>query len=138
MVDHTAHGHATMPHSEEEHFSTDVAGLPEVTPTETVELQNGERFALRISSVAKQIGDSTVRMLAYNGSIPGPTLQVRQGSEIIVDVTNDGDTEATVHWHGLRLENQYDGVPFDTQAPIPIGGSFAYHVKFPDAGGYWY
>src|SRR5436309_1204647 len=106
MMDHNAHGHATMTHAEEEHFSTDVAGLLEVTPAENVELQDGERFALRISSVAKQIGDSTVRMLAYNGSIPGPTLRVRQGSEIIVDVTNEGDTEATVHWHGLRLENQ--------------------------------
>src|SRR5947209_2160336 len=138
MMDHTAHDHATMTHAEEEHFSTDVTGLPEVTPTKTVELRDGERWALRISSVAKQIGDSTVRMLAYNGSIPGPTLRVQPGSEIIVEVTNDGDTEATVHWHGLRLENEYDGVPYDTQAPIPIGGSFTYRVKFPDAGIYWY
>src|SRR5579875_2911069 len=122
MMDHTAHGHGTITQAEEEHFSTDIAGLPQVTPPETVELQDGERYALRISSGAKQIGDSTVRMLAYNGSIPGPTLRVRQGSEIVVEVTNDGDIEATVHWHGLRLENQYDGVPYDTQAPIPIGG----------------
>jgi FtsP/CotA-like multicopper oxidase with cupredoxin domain len=47
-------------------------------------------------------------MLTYNGSIPGPTLRVPQGSEIEVDVINDGDLEATVHWHGLRLENRYD------------------------------
>ena len=65
-----------------------------------------------------------LRMLAYNGSIPGPTLHVDQGSELTVHVQNDGDIEATVHWHGLRLENPYDGVPFETQAPIPIGGEF--------------
>jgi FtsP/CotA-like multicopper oxidase with cupredoxin domain len=43
-----------------------------------------------------------------------------------------------VHWHGLRLENRYDGVPHDTQAPIPVGGEFTYRVQFPDAGLYWY
>ncbi len=55
-----------------------------------------------------------------------------------MQVTNDGDIEATVHWHGLRLENRYDGVPQETQAPIPIGGTFTYTLQFPDAGLYWY
>src|SRR6476620_1826125 len=77
-------------------------------------------------------------MLGYNGSIPGPTLQVDQGSEITVHVTNQGDVEATVHWHGLRLDNRYDGVPHETQAPIPIGGEFTYRIQFPDPGVYWY
>ena len=79
-----------------------------------------------------------VRMLAYNGSIPGPTLRVRQGSEITVRVRNDGDHETTVHWHGLRLDNDYDGVPDETQAPIPVGGEFTYQLRFPDDGLYWY
>ena len=70
-------------------------------------------------------------MLAYNGSIPGPTLRVAQGSEITVHVRNDADTEATVHWHGLRLDNKYDGVPHETQAPIPIGGDFTYQAALP-------
>jgi FtsP/CotA-like multicopper oxidase with cupredoxin domain len=43
-----------------------------------------------------------------------------------------------VHWHGLRLENKYDGVPHETQAPIPVGGEFTYRIQFPDAGLYWY
>jgi FtsP/CotA-like multicopper oxidase with cupredoxin domain len=43
-----------------------------------------------------------------------------------------------VHWHGLRLENKYDGVPHETQAPIPVGGDFTYRIQFPDAGLYWY
>jgi FtsP/CotA-like multicopper oxidase with cupredoxin domain len=46
-------------------------------------------------------------MLAYSGSIPGPTLRVPQGSEITINVTHDGDLETTVHWHGLRLDNRY-------------------------------
>ena len=61
-----------------------------------------------------------------------------QGSQITVQVRNDGDVEATVHWHGLRLENRYDGVPHETQAPIPVGGTFTYQLQFPDAGFYWY
>ena len=43
-----------------------------------------------------------------------------------------------MHWHGLRLENKYDGVPHETQAPIPVGGEFTYRIQFPDAGLYWY
>ena len=103
-----------------------------------IRLNDGDRFDLRIGPVRKRIEDAELRMLAYNGSIPGPTLHVDQGSEITVEVTNDGDVEATVHWHGLRLENRYDGVPHETQAPIPIGGTFTYKVQFPDAGFYWY
>ncbi|HEV2068977.1 MAG TPA: multicopper oxidase family protein [Acidimicrobiales bacterium] len=101
-------------------------------------LGDGDTFHLLIAPVAKRIGDDVVRMMAYNGSIPGPVLHVDQGSEIGVEVRNDGPTEATVHWHGLRLENRYDGVPHETQAPIPIGGTFRYKLQFPDPGFYWY
>jgi FtsP/CotA-like multicopper oxidase with cupredoxin domain len=118
-------------------FPRDTGGLPAATPAELVELAKGQRFQLRIAPVAKQLGDATVRMLAYNGSIPGPTLKVRQGSEIEVDVVNDGDLEQTVHWHGLRLDNRSDGT-HETQAPIPIGGRFSCRVTFPDPGVYWY
>jgi FtsP/CotA-like multicopper oxidase with cupredoxin domain len=93
---------------------------------------------LRPGPVAKRLGDNTVRMLGYNGSIPGPTLKVRQHSEVIVHVTNGTDLDTTVHWHGLRLENRFDGVPHETQAPIPPGGEFTYRIQFPDPGLYWY
>jgi FtsP/CotA-like multicopper oxidase with cupredoxin domain len=52
-------------------------------------------------------------------------------------VINRGDLDATVHWHGLRLENRYDGT-HDTQAPIPVGETFTYLVQVPDPGAYWY
>ena len=77
-----------------DHFPTDVAGLPEACAPELVELGDGGRLDLRIAPVAKRLGDATVRMLAYNGSIPGPTLRVKEGSEIEVDVDNEGDLEA--------------------------------------------
>ena len=92
-------------------FTTEIAGLSDVSRPSVIRLHDGDRFDLRISPVRKGIDDAVLRMLAYNGSIPGPTLHVDQGSEITVQATNDGDIEATVHWHGLRLENRYDGVP---------------------------
>ncbi len=118
-------------------FPTDVADLPRAEPTQLVELADGDEFDLRIAPVAKDLGDSTVRMLAYNGSIPGPTLKVRQDSEIVVNVENQGDLEATVHWHGLRLENRYDGT-HETQTPVGVGERFSARVTFPDPGIYWY
>ena len=119
-------------------FTTATAGLPNASPPQVLRLNDGDPLDLRITPVRKRIDDAELRMLGYSGSIPGPTLHVDQGSEITVQVTNDGDVEATVHWHGLRLENRYDGVPHETQAPIPIGGTFTYKVQFPDAGFYWY
>src|SRR6266705_948401 len=119
-------------------FTTETAGLPEVASPGVNRLRGGDRLDLRIGPVRKNIDGAELRMLAYNGSIPGPVLHVDQGSEITVQVRNDGDVEATVHWHGLRLENQYDGVPDETQVPIPIGGTYTCKVRFPDAGFYRY
>jgi FtsP/CotA-like multicopper oxidase with cupredoxin domain len=119
-------------------FTTETAGLPEVSSPGVTRLRDGDRFDLRISPVLKHLGEAELRMLAYNGSVPGPVLHVDQGSQITVQVRNDGDVEATVHWHGLRLQNRYDGVPDETQAPIPIGGTYTCQLQFPDPGIYWY
>jgi FtsP/CotA-like multicopper oxidase with cupredoxin domain len=138
MRHHDHHGHAVATGNGGETFPTETGGLPTATSPAIVNLRDGDVFDLRIYPVRKRIGDAVVRMLGYNGSIPGPTLHVDQGSEVTVQVTNDGDVDATVHWHGLRLENRYDGVPQETQAPIPAGGTFTYKLQFPDAGLYWY
>ena len=119
-------------------FPTDPTGLPEASRPELLELADGDTLELRVGPVAKRLGDATVRMLGYNGSIPGSTVKVAEGSEIVVHVENHGDLDTTVHWHGLRLENRYDGVPHETQAPIPVGGEFSYRLQFPDPGLYWY
>ncbi len=118
-------------------FSRDTTGLPTVSPTNVVMLADGDRVTLHIGPVVKRIGDATVRMLAYNGSIPGPTLRVAQGAEVLVDIENEGDMENTVHWHGLRLENRFDGT-HETQDAIPVGGRYTARVTFPDPGVYWY
>ncbi len=118
-------------------FPSSTAGLQAARATEEVSIADGDSIELRLTPVAKQIGTAIVRMLAYNGSIPGPTLKVREGSEVVVDIENHGDMETTVHWHGLRLENRYDGT-HETQPPIQVGESFSARVSFPDPGAYWY
>jgi FtsP/CotA-like multicopper oxidase with cupredoxin domain len=134
MQHHAEHGSPELP----EVFPTDPTGLAEAAPPPVLELTDGDAFDLHIGPVAKELRDTTVRMLGFCGSIPGPTLKVQQHSEIIVNVTNDGDLDTTVHWHGLRLDNRYDGVPHETQTPIPVGGGFTYRIRFPDPGLYWY
>ncbi|MGR3512609.1 MAG: multicopper oxidase family protein [Paracoccaceae bacterium] len=75
---------------------------------------------------------------AFNGATPGPLLRARQGERMRVRVTNGLEQDTAVHWHGLRLENAMDGVPYLTQAPISPGESFDYDFRLPDAGTYWY
>jgi len=106
--------------------------------SQIVDLQNGESVDLVITLVNKVIAGRTVKMLAYNGSLPGPTLRVLEGSEITVNVKNDGDIATTLHAHGVRMDNPFDGVPGVTQEEIAIGESFAYKLKFSDPGVFWY
>ncbi len=75
---------------------------------------------------------------AYNGTVPGPELRIRQGEPVRVVVANKLGQDTTVHWHGIRLANAMDGVPGLTQAPIHPGESFTYEFTPPDAGTFWY
>lgn len=119
-------------------FSTEINGLSEAKTSEVVELKNGDMYDLEASIVQKTINGQPVKMLAYNGSIPGPLIKVKQGSEITVNFTNKTDVETTIHSHGVRLANEFDGTPDLTQEPVPVGGTFTYKIKFPDAGMFWY
>ena len=75
---------------------------------------------------------------AYNGTLPGPVLRARQGDRLRVHVENALEEPTTVHWHGIRLPNPMDGVPYITQRPIDPGKSFTYEFALPDAGTFFY
>ena len=75
---------------------------------------------------------------AYDGTVPGPELRVRQGDPLRLVVNNKLGEDTTVHWHGIRLPNAMDGVPGLTQKPIRPGESFSYEFTPPDAGTFWY
>ncbi|QND64688.1 multicopper oxidase family protein [Mesorhizobium loti] len=75
---------------------------------------------------------------AYDGTVPGPMLRLRQGEPVRITVENGLDEDTTVHWHGIRLQNAMDGVPGLTQPTIKPGESFIYEFTPPDAGTFWY
>lgn len=75
---------------------------------------------------------------AYDGTIPGPLVRLRQGEPARLVVENRLDQDTTVHWHGVRLPNAMDGVPGLTQPAIKPGESFVYAFTPPDAGTFWY
>lgn len=114
------------------------ARTPRARPRELIRLGNGDTLRLRAGLVRRTFKGQTLTMFAFNDQYPGPLLQVPQGAEIIVDLTNSLDQPTTVHWHGVRLDNRFDGTPDLTQEPVPPGGHFRYRLHFPDAGIYWY
>ena len=96
---------------------------------------------LKAEAVTQQIlppGDGTTSMLGFNGSMPGPELRLRRGQQVQIDVENGLDEGTAVHWHGIRLENQMDGVPMLTQDLIEPADTKAYSFVPPDSGTYWY
>ena len=117
-------------------FSTETTGLPGVPAAGDPAGRRGP-FSLSIGPVRKDLsgkdrartgdkdlGEGHGRRAADAGLQrldPRPDAPRPQGAEITVDVHNDGDVETTVHWHGLRLENRFDGVPHETQAAHPDG-----------------
>ena len=125
------------------YFSRSTEGLDEARSTQQVTVPPGGAFELEASPVRKHLGAADVRLLAYNGSVPGPTLRVRQGSEVTCRFVNHLELDTTVHWHGLRHDYLFDGVPRGgrhggMQDPVKPGDSFTYRLRFPDPGVYWY
>lgn len=109
-----------------------------ISESQIIELKNGDTYEMVASIVNQEVGNRIIKRLAYNGQIPGPVLKVEKDAEITLKLTNNLDVETTLHSHGLRLDNAFDGVPDVTQKPIKIGDSFTYKLKFPDEGIYWY
>jgi suppressor of ftsI len=118
--------------------TSDSGALPRGRPQRAVQLADGDTLRLTAGLIRRRIRGQEVTLYAFNDQYPGPAVFVQQGSEIVIDFTNYLDQPSTVHWHGIRLDAQYDGVPDVSQAPVTPGGHFFYHVRFPDAGIYWY
>ncbi|MBI3984331.1 MAG: multicopper oxidase domain-containing protein [Candidatus Levybacteria bacterium] len=119
-------------------FSNAVNNYPLAKTPEVVELKNGDSYNLAASIVKKNIKGQEIKMLAYNGSIPGPIIKLSQGAEITVNFKNETDVDSTIHSHGVRVDNKFDGVADVTQKAVKPGESFSYKLKFPDAGIFWY
>ncbi len=80
----------------------------------------------------------TTKAIAINGEVPGPTLHFKEGDHVTINVTNHLNEGTSVHWHGLIVPWQMDGVSGVSQNPIPPGGTFHYKFTLLQSGTYWY
>ena len=112
--------------------------LPDAVPSQVVRLQDGQTLDLIAGRVRHTIHGREYLMYGFNGQYPGPLIHVDQDSTIFVNFENRTSWPTAIHWHGVRLDNAFDGVPHLTQDPIPPGGRFEYRIFFRDAGLYWY
>ena len=108
-------------------------GLPLARPREVVRVATGDTVQLRAGLVRRIVNGRSYTMFGYNGQYPGPVIEARRGSEIVVHFTNQLPDSSSIHWHGIRLDNPFDGVD-----AVGGGREFTYRVRLPDAGVYWY
>lgn len=87
----------------------------------------------KVNKAGKEVMGMTV-----NGTIPGPTLEFKEGEYAVIYVKNEMDVETSIHWHGFLLPNYYDGVPYLTTPPIKSGTTFKYEFPIRQSGTYWY
>ncbi|HMB92132.1 MAG TPA: multicopper oxidase family protein [Rhodothermales bacterium] len=112
--------------------------IPEVRPRQLVRLSDGDTLALDADLVRRRIRGRDLVMYGFNGQHPGPLIYVPEKATVVVEFTNHTSWPTAIHWHGIRLNNRFDGVPGVTQEPVEPGGSFTYEIYFRDAGIYWY
>ncbi len=112
--------------------------IPDAKPREFITLADGDTLSLEARPVKRTINGRTFTMYGFNGQYPGPLLHVPEKATIVVNFTNGISLPTAVHWHGVRLDNRFDGVPFVTQDPVEPGATFQYQVFFRDPGIYWY
>jgi FtsP/CotA-like multicopper oxidase with cupredoxin domain len=104
---------------------------PFARPREILHVRRGDTVQLEAGFVRRTFNGRTYTMYGYNGQYPGPLIEAARGTEIVVRFTSRLPDSSSIHWHGIRLDNAFDGVE-------AVGRDFTYRVRFPDAGIYWY
>ncbi|WP_369778926.1 multicopper oxidase family protein [Streptomyces sp. R33] len=118
----------------------DPAG-PEVQAAEAARKATGPVSEVKLTATATPLdlgGGLTVRSWAYGDRLPGQEVRVTAGGTLALTLANDLPQATSLHWHGLALRNDMDGVPGLTQRDIAPGGSFTYRFAVPNPGTYWF
>ena len=95
-------------------------------------------YDLTVDYVEIETGTMKTRGIGYNGSSPGPTLRFKEGEEVVINVTNNLEEATSIHWHGLILPYQMDGVPGISFPGIEPGETFTYRIPVSQSGTYWF
>ena len=99
---------------------------------------HAKTYDLTVDPVTIDTGDFTRSGIGYNGTSPGPVLRFKEGEEVTINVTNNLDTDTSIHWHGLILPYRMDGVPTISYDGIKPGETFTYNFPIAQAGTYWF
>jgi manganese oxidase len=114
-------------------LTPDVSDLPFELDGET------KVFRLKAAVLKQKVATSkTLEVWGYNGSSPGPTIQVRQGDRVRIHVENALPESTSMHWHGLEVPIEQDGVPFISQKPIAPGETYTYEFTVHQEGTFFY
>lgn len=100
--------------------------------------QNSKEYDLYVTDTVVNYTGKKVKAIAINGSIPAPTLHFTEGDTAVIRVHNKMHHETSIHWHGLLLPNEQDGVPYLTTAPIKGMSTHTYKFPIKQSGTYWY
>jgi FtsP/CotA-like multicopper oxidase with cupredoxin domain len=106
--------------------------------SEGLQTLTGEDIALRVGSDTLDIDGKLARAVNINGTVPAPLLRLKQGQKLRLTVDNALDEETSIHWHGLLVPFQMDGVPGVSFPGIKPRSSFTYEFGIEQAGTYWY
>jgi FtsP/CotA-like multicopper oxidase with cupredoxin domain len=119
-------------------FKTAAARGPDATATATAPVLSGTEFDLTVAESPVNFTGAPRLATTINGSIPAPTLRWRAGDTVTIRVTNRLAEDTSIHWHGILLPYQMDGVPGISFKGIPPGETFTYRFKVAQTGTYWY
>lgn len=124
-----------------------LTGLPALLPVharspkrvpQVLSVRDGETAELVISRAPVTIGGRDALAIAINGTVPGPLLRFREGETVTLKVVNRLDEDTSLHWHGVLVPQDMDGVPGVSFRGIPPGGTFIYRYTLRQNGTYWY
>ena len=102
------------------------------------EILSGPEIALSIGHSSFSTGGRSGHAVTVNGSLPAPLIRLKEGQDVHLSVTNTLDEDSSIHWHGLIVPFQFDGVPGISFPGIKPGQTFDYRFKVRQAGTYWY
>lgn len=99
---------------------------------------SGDDIELRIARQTMVIDGRVSRAIGINGTVPAPLIRLREGQNVRLKVINDLDEDSSIHWHGVLVPPQFDGVPGISFPGIRPHSSFTYEFPIRQAGTYWY
>lgn len=123
----------------EKKVNTDETNEVASLPTTSSEILTGNEFTIIAKEAKHQLNDVvSVDALTFNGSVPGSQIRVKEGEKVKINLRNELSDPVTIHWHGIRVPNEMDGIPGVTQNAVQPGDTFTYEFTPEDPGTYMY